>query len=320
MSLDNQGTIRNYNGKEYDISDPKYAGLSKNALKKLLRDEIWEEKKSTLTKDKREKHKQRKRERRQKEDAGLLEPLPKKPKSKNMKVGNVGVIFDCSFSELMLDKEINSLRQQIERSYTANVRAEKESMKMTLTSLDKPLTDIMDVKTSNWKNWKNIDFFSESFTEKFSKEELVYLTADSENVVRELEDGKTYIVGAIVDKNRHKNICKDKAEKEGIKTARLPIGDYLSFASRKVLTVNQVIEIMVKWLDCNDWKEAFNQVIPSRKLKDGRQVITGDEEKDEEKKEHEMDDGEENKEEKDEDKKNEKDEQETKDLSTKHDE
>lgn len=77
---------------------------------------------------------------------------------------------------------------------------------------------------------------------------------------------------------------------------------------------------MVKWLDCNDWKEAFNQVIPSRKLKDGRQVITGDEEKDEEKKEHEMDDGEENKEEKDEDKKNEKDEQETKDLSTKHDE
>ncbi|KAI9247317.1 guanine-N1-methyltransferase [Sporodiniella umbellata] len=188
-----------------------------------------------------------------------------------MKVGNVGVLFDCSFSELMLDKEINSLRQQICRSYTANVRAQKLSMKMSLTSMDKKLTDMFDAKASNWKNWRNVDFFSEPLTEKFDKENLVYLTADSENVVRELEEGKTYIVGAIVDKNRHKNICKEKAEKEGIKTARLPIGDYMSFASRKVLTVNQVVEIMIKWLDCNDWKEAFEQVIPSRKLKNSIQ-------------------------------------------------
>ena len=36
-------------------------------------------------------------------------------------------------------------------------------------------------------------------------------------------------------------------------------------ASRVVLTTNQVAEIMLKWLECRDWQEAFLKVIPARK-------------------------------------------------------
>ncbi|KAG0762960.1 hypothetical protein G6F57_013426 [Rhizopus arrhizus] len=291
---DNKGNIRTYQGREYDITDPKYAGLSKNALKKLLRDEIWEENRAQRTKDKREKLKQRKRERRQMEDAGLLEPLPKKPKSKNMTVGKVGVVFDCAFSSLMIDKEISSLRQQIARSYSANVRAKNESMKMTLTSVDDVLTKELDAKAPTWKNWRNIEVTSEPYIEKFNKENLVYLTADSENVAHELEEGKTYILGAIVDKNRYKNLCKNKADEQGIKTARLPIGDYIRLASRKVLTVNQVMEIMIKWLDCHNWEEAFMDVIPGRKLKDSELINQHKEDAEDEEKES-NDEAEENK-------------------------
>ena len=56
--------------------------------------------------------------------------------------------------------------------------------------------------------------------------------------------------------------------KEGIKHGRLPIGDYIKMASRHVLTVNQVLEIMLRWLEVKDWEKAFLSVIPKRKLQE----------------------------------------------------
>lgn len=37
-------------------------------------------------------------------------------------------------------------------------------------------------------------------------------------------------------------------------------------ATRHVLTVNQVLEIMLRWLEIGDWEKAFLSVIPKRKL------------------------------------------------------
>lgn len=37
-------------------------------------------------------------------------------------------------------------------------------------------------------------------------------------------------------------------------------------ATRHVLTVNQVLEIMLRWLEIRDWEKAFLNVIPKRKL------------------------------------------------------
>ncbi len=46
------------------------------------------------------------------------------------------------------------------------------------------------------------------------KTDLVYLTADSPNELSELDSSKLYIIGGIVDRNRHKNICFRKAESQ----------------------------------------------------------------------------------------------------------
>lgn len=94
---------------------------------------------------------------------------------------------------------------------------------------------------------------------------IVYLTSDSPHSLDRLSPNTSYIIGGIVDKNRHKGICYKRASERGIQTAKLPIGDYMTMQSRTVLTVNQVMEIMLKWLETGDWGEAFMRVIPKRK-------------------------------------------------------
>ncbi|XP_019098028.1 PREDICTED: tRNA (guanine(9)-N1)-methyltransferase-like [Camelina sativa] len=97
------------------------------------------------------------------------------------------------------------------------------------------------------------------------KDDLVYLTADSDTVLDDLDPKHIYIIGGLVDRNRFKGITMTKAQEQGIKTAKLPIGEYLKMSSSQVLTVNQVLEILVKFLETRDWKTAFFTVIPQRK-------------------------------------------------------
>ena len=69
------------------------------------------------------------------------------------------------------------------------------------------------------------------------KHNLVYLTADSETILDELDPKKIYIVGGLVDRNRWKGITMKKAQEQGIQTAKLPIGNYLKMSSSQVLLV-----------------------------------------------------------------------------------
>lgn len=95
--------------------------------------------------------------------------------------------------------------------------------------------------------------------------EVIYLSSDSPYVLEELKPNSTYIIGGLVDKNRHKGICHKIATEKGLRTAKLPISDFLEMSSRSVLATNHVNEIMLRWLDCGDWGKAFMQVIPKRK-------------------------------------------------------
>ncbi|GJN82581.1 tRNA (guanine-N(1)-)-methyltransferase [Purpureocillium lilacinum] len=95
--------------------------------------------------------------------------------------------------------------------------------------------------------------------------DVVYLTSESPYTLQRLEPHTSYVIGGLVDKNREKGLCYRRAREKGIRTARLPIGEFMVLKSRQILATNHVVEIMLKWLECEDWGEAFMAVIPKRK-------------------------------------------------------
>lgn len=94
---------------------------------------------------------------------------------------------------------------------------------------------------------------------------IVYLTSESPYTLERLEPNTCYVVGGLVDKNREKGLCYRRARERGIRTAKLPIGKFMVMQSRQVLATNHVVEIMLKWLEYEDWGKAFTAVIPKRK-------------------------------------------------------
>jgi tRNA (guanine9-N1)-methyltransferase len=213
----------------------------------------------------------------------------------------VTLILDCGFDDLMLPKEIISLGSQLTRAYSDNARARYRAH-LVLSSFGGRLKERFDtVLSKQHEGWKFVKFTAESFVEashdastmmkgerggqlagafdplpaadRDAEGEIVYLTSDSPDTLETLKPNSTYIIGALVDKNRHKGICYKTAMDKGIKTAKLPIGEYMQMNSRFVLATNHVVEIMLRWLECGDWGEAFERVVPKRKggvLKENR--------------------------------------------------
>ena len=102
---------------------------------------------------------------------------------------------------------------------------------------------------------------------------IVYLTSDSPNTLEHLENDAVYVIGGIVDRNRLKRATIDRAQDElKVETAKLPLQEYLlanniSMTTTKVLTVNHVFDILLKYRQHgDDWNKAFEIVLPSRKV------------------------------------------------------
>ncbi|KAI1807453.1 guanine-1-methyltransferase-domain-containing protein [Daldinia bambusicola] len=94
---------------------------------------------------------------------------------------------------------------------------------------------------------------------------IVYLTADSPYTLDRLEPNTCYVIGGIIDKNREKGLCYKIARSKNVRTAKLPIGEYMVMQSRHILATNHVMEIILQWLETGDWGTAFMNVIPMRK-------------------------------------------------------
>ncbi|GAA6011730.1 hypothetical protein JCM11491_000732 [Sporobolomyces phaffii] len=323
--------------------------MTKSALKRQRRQELYESQKIARRAREKEKKKTKQAEKRKLIEEGVLDrPEPKKRKKGGEADGGEGkkveygarIVLDVAFDHLMHDKEVKSMTSQVAYCYAANRNA-TQPFPILVSALSGRLKEAYD-KRKDHLNWKGVEWWEEGFEKLYEardsapaaaaesegtetatatattstgtaeeekvklgvyagrprstapKSSIIYLTGDSPNVLSSIEPDHTYILGGIVDRNRHKLLCLNKANELGIQHAQLPIGQYLpEMSTRKVLTVNQVFEIMVNWVESvrekkeqlraegksedeiakaeGDWREALRKVMPVRKFdKDGK--------------------------------------------------
>ncbi|XP_075356733.1 tRNA methyltransferase 10 homolog A isoform X2 [Mycteria americana] len=213
--------------------------MSKRQRKKLLKQKQWEQQKDLRRQKRKEKRQKRKLERQSKLDSNN-EGNDRKRMRREVVPSTLRLIVDCSFDDLMV-------------------------LKFYLTSHGGQLKSNMNENDKGWVNWKDIQIRTEHYSELIKKEDLVYLTSDSPDVLSELDEKKAYVIGGLVDHNHHKGVTYKKAVEQGIGHAQLPLGNFVKMNSRKVLAVNHVFEIILAYLEKRDWKEAFFSVLPQRK-------------------------------------------------------
>ncbi|XP_042667638.1 LOW QUALITY PROTEIN: tRNA methyltransferase 10 homolog A [Centrocercus urophasianus] len=262
--------------------------MSKRQRKKLLKQKQWEEQKDLRRQKRKEKRQKRKLERQSKSDTSN-EGNDRKRMRREVVPSTLRLVVDCSFDDLMVLKllahgkafcgglseglcknklcciqDVKKLHKQIQRCYAENRKA-FHPVQFYLTSHGGQLKSNMNENDKGWVNWKDIQIRTEHYSELIKKEDLVYLTSDSPDVLGELDERKAYVIGGLVDHNHHKGITYKKAVEQGIGHAQLPLGSFVKMNSRKVLAVNHVFEIILAYLEKRDWKEAFFSVLPQRK-------------------------------------------------------
>lgn len=258
--------------------------MSKRQRKRLQKHQLFVELRKVKRKEKKERKKAQKRKLQEEgETSACADSFPKKSKFafKSMSshdASSLRIAIDLSFDDLMSDRDIHKLLKQVQRTYSINRRA-KHPVQLYLTSFGGKSKTILEEIKCNYGNW-DVHIKTEPYSDVFSQEDVVYLTSDSPNVLGEVDESKAYIIGGLVDHNHHKGLCYELAVQRGIAHAQLPITEFVKLKSRKVITVNQVFEILLGFTETKDWKEAFFKVIPARKMEEESETNEAGDDKD----------------------------------------
>ncbi|KAK9746002.1 tRNA (Guanine-1)-methyltransferase [Popillia japonica] len=260
---ENKVELRSNNEKEAAtlFNGVEISKLTKRQLKKYRRMLQWNKSK----KEKRAKERLRLKSKKKFARKNNIDLGPSRKQLKRCTMENspckTTVVIDLSFDDLMIDKDMGKVIKQILRIYTENRRS-MTPMQLYITNFNGRSKLEME-KHNGYEHW-DINFHSENYLDIFPKEKLVYLTSESDNDIMELSQDKVYIIGGLVDHNAHKGLCYKTALEQGIGHGRLPITEYFFTKHRKVFTINQVFEILLRVSEGKSFKCAFELVLPKR--------------------------------------------------------
>ncbi|XP_010896719.1 tRNA methyltransferase 10 homolog B isoform X2 [Esox lucius] len=179
--------------------------------------------------------------------------------------------IDLSMTDCMSHKEISRLAGQIRRLYGSNRKAPRP-FHLFLTDLreDSQLyTECLRVN-DGFLHYM-MDMTKDSCLDLFSPDDIVYLTPDAEEALESMDADHVYVLGGLVDESIKKKMSYQRAQELRVRTARLPIDEYMvkrtndkNFHS-KVLAINQVFDILLGFFDTGSWTNALDLWFPPGK-------------------------------------------------------
>lgn len=171
-------------------------------------------------------------------------------------------LIDLDFDDKMDEQEVRSLVQQIMYSYGANRRAARP-LRFHLSSLCGRIETRLS-RINGHERW-SVTRHAGSYLDAFPREQIVYLSSESPDLLTSLDADKVYVIGGLVDHNRYKGLTHQQAEAAGVRTARLPIDEHMQMSQRRVLAVNHVFEILLQYTQHGDWGAALANALPQRR-------------------------------------------------------
>nr|XP_046246320.1 tRNA methyltransferase 10 homolog C [Scatophagus argus] len=178
------------------------------------------------------------------------------------------LVFDMSYESKMSRQELRNTVSQLMEVEAWNRRA-TEPYHLHFCNLQPNGAYKQELlKRYTSETWDNLFITStdQHHVDVFPHEQLVYLTADSPNVLHTYDHTKVYIIGAIVDRSSQGGLSLAHAKRLKLATARLPLDQYLHWElGAKNLTLDQMIRIMLTIKDTGKWEEAL-KFVPKRKI------------------------------------------------------
>lgn len=261
--------------------------MSKSQMKKLAKRQRWLARLPEIKRIEKEKRKlKRQKEAKLRDKRGETLAVDVKPKRKLMSESSnkFKVVIDMDFNDLMTDEEIAKAAKQVGRIYAYNRRCDNPCQ-LYVSSLKDKILDRFNITNTGYKNW-DINISDKDYLDMFKyndegnkikkserREQFIYLSGDSDNTLPDVEtilkdyQDKIFIIGGLVDHNRHKNLCQERAVERQIYTAKLPIKENVTLRDRHILTTVNVFEILLQlFAEHKSWQEALFATIPKRKL------------------------------------------------------
>ncbi|XP_005382925.1 PREDICTED: tRNA methyltransferase 10 homolog B isoform X1 [Chinchilla lanigera] len=188
-------------------------------------------------------------------------------KEKLLKARRTGprLCIDLSMTHHMSKKEMSRLAGQIRRLYGSNKKADRPFwICLTGFTTDSPLYEECLRMNDGFSSYL-LDITEEDCFSLFPLETLVYLTPDSEHALEDVDLNKVYVLGGLVDESIQKKVTFQKAQEHSVKTARLPIQEYMVRRQNgknyhsEILAINQVFDVLSTYFHTQNWPEALKK-------------------------------------------------------------